>query len=285
MVLLLRDLEGRKVDLASLNEDDFDRVTGFLRLPTLDGRRETAKLGQDTLRAFHRYNLQRKDGDVALFVDSEGQRLRQEELLEIAGRLAEKSGLEFDPVRLQFRALRIESPKLVSKTASRDLFYLYGVVSHPLRKQIVELLGDEGPLGFSQIKQRLDVKVGTLYYHFDMLVGLIAQDSQKRYALTDSGKDAYRKLRSAEYVQSSERLAQESPTFQTPVERGLRLLVPTRIILSLQSRTPLGLIGAAILMGLGSFSVFQAHLATVLFFFDPSNLDPLLLGLGFVLNW
>jgi hypothetical protein len=211
--------------------------------------------------------------------------LSADELAVMASQVAERSGLEFDKESFQFRFSRSETPRLVAKTASRDLFYLYGIVSHPLRRQIVELLGDEGPLGFSQIKQRLNVKVGTLYYHFDMLAGLIAQDPQKRYILTTAGRDAYEKLRSAEYVRSSNTLAQHVPAGQTSVERGFRLLVPARAIVALQSRTLLATASAVLLLGLGSLSVFQAHLATVFLFLDPSDENPILLGLGFLANW
>jgi len=285
LVLLLEDLKGRKVDLASLHLADIDRITGLLRLPPRDGHTEVARLGLDTMKAFHEYTLKRGDTNPALFVNNEGQMIGAEQLVAIASRVAERSGLEFDRESFQFRSIRSENPRLVTKTASRDLFYLYGIISHALRREIVELLGDQGPLGFSQIKQRLNVKVGTLYYHFDMLDGLITRDAQRRYLLTTAGRDAYEKLRSAEYVQSSNILAQHVQTSQTSVERSFRLLVPAKAIMALQSRTPLAIAGAVLLLVLGSLSVFQAHLITVLLFLDPSDENPLLLGIGFLANW
>ena len=285
LVLLLEDLEGRKVDLVSLRLADIDRVTGLLRLPAKNGRSEVTRLSHDTMRAFHEYGLKRSDTNPALLVNNEGQVLSTGELAAVVSQVAERSGLEFDKESFQFRSSRSETPRLVAKTASRDLFYLYGIVSHPLRRRIVELLGDEGTLGFSQIKQRLNVKVGTLYYHFDMLAGLIEQDPQKRYMLTSAGRDAYEKLRSAEYVQSSDILAQHVPASQTSVERVFRLLVPQIGIIALQSRTISTIAGAVLLLGLGSLSVFQAHLATVFLFLDPSDENPILLGLGFLANW
>ncbi len=149
----------------------------------------------------------------------------------------------------------------------------------------MELLGDEGPLGFTQIKKRLDVRVGTLYYHFDMLAGLVTQDPQKKYMLTEAGKDAYRKLRSAEYVQSGDVLAESLPGTRSGVERGLRFLAPGRFLFGIQSLSPLTIIGAAAVLGLGSFSTYQAGLETVVLFLNPSGQNPLVLALGFLGNW
>ena len=287
LVLLLRDLEGRSLEFGSVGLSDFDRVSGALRITSPpDGRSERVRLGQETVRAFHDYVLQRKDKAPALFVDQEGRPLSENALRTIVDQLAHRSGLEFNQANFRFRMPKtIQGPRLVAKGASKDLFYLYGIVSHPLRRRIVELLGDEGPQGFTQIKKRLDVRVGTLYYHFDMLAGLIKQDPQKRYMLTEAGKDAYHKLRSPEYVESSDLLVDNLPATQGGVEKGLRLLLPSRFLSAVQSLSPLTILGAAIVLGLGSFSAYQAELETVVLFLNPSEQNPLVLGLGFLGNW
>src|SRR5437867_7948146 len=119
LVFLVRDLEGRSVRLVGLSRDDFDTVGGLLRLPAADGKYARAKLGRDTMEAFRQYVLSRTDKDRALFVTREGQRFGESELLEMANRLAGKSGLEFDVAEQRFRAIKSDVPRLVSKTASR----------------------------------------------------------------------------------------------------------------------------------------------------------------------
>ncbi len=285
-MLLVRDLEGRSPELERIILSDFDRVSGILRLRSPGGELDPVKLGQETMRAFHDHMLHRRDKEPALFVDGEGKPLAKAELHGMISQIAHRSGLEFEQAGFLFRVPRSDQgPRLMAKGASRDLFYLYGIVSHPLRRQIVELLGDEGPLGFTQIKKRLDVRVGTLYYHFDMLAGLIKQDPQKRYMLTDAGKDAYQKLRSPEYVESSDLLVDNLPAAQGGIEKSLRLLLPSRFLSAVQSLSPLAILGAAVVLGLGSFSTYQAGLETVVLFLNPSQQNPLLLGLGFLGNW
>ncbi len=286
LVLILHDLEGRPVHMAKITIADYDRVGGLLRLGLPDGRSERVRLGSETMRAFHEYTLSRNDTNPSLFVGENGGQLTEGELRETMARLTNGTGLEFDVAGFRFRPSKAEQgPRIVAKTASKDMFYLYGIVSHPLRRRIVELLGDGGPIGFSQIKKRLDVRVGTLYYHFDMLAGLVAQDRQKRYLLTEAGKDAYRKLRSPEYVQSTGLLGKSLPSTLTGVERGLRLIVPGRLLAAVQRFSPLAVLGAAFLLGLGALGSYRESLETVVFFPNPSSTDPFQLGLLFLGNW
>ena len=84
-----------------------------------------------------------------------------------------------------------------------------------------------------------------------MLAGLITQDPQKRYTLTEAGKDAYRNLRSPEYVESSDLLVDNLPATQGGVEKGMRLLLPSRLLSAVQSLSPLAILGAATVVSLG----------------------------------
>ncbi len=287
LVLLIRDLDGRPLELGRLGLSDFDRVSGTLRIhPADDGRPERVKVGQETLRAFHEYIRERRDNEPAFLVDQSGRPLTSPEVSGILDQLAERAGLRFDAVHFRFEKARPErGPRLVTKGASRDLFYLYGIVSHPLRRQIVELLGDEGPLGFAQIKIRLKARVGTLYYHFDMLAGLVAQDPGRQYMLTEAGREAYRKLRSPEYVQSTGLLADSVPTTQRGLERSLRFLLPASLLSSIQSLSIAAVAVAVLVLGLGAFSAYEVGLETVVFFLNPTNQSPVLLGVAFLANW
>ncbi len=235
--------------------------------------------------AFNKNLSTRKDDDPGLFLDTEGRRLTSTEIVQLAVQIGAQAGLKFDQDEMRFRKPSQDQPRrVVAKGASRDLFYLYGIVSHPLRRQIVEMLGDEGPSGFTQIRRRLNVPVGTLYYHFDMLSALVNQDNQKRYTLTEAGRDAYKKLHSSEYVQISELLSRTTGSQLTPVERGLKLLVPGSLLASIQRRGTLSVLAAALILSLGAVSVYLAGLETIVLFVNPSDQTFLMLA-EFLLNW
>jgi hypothetical protein len=70
----------------------------------------------------------------------------------------------------------------------------YTILSHPMRRDIIRLLGEKEVMGFTELRGILNTSVGTLYYHFDVLGNLIAQDKNRKYRLTDRGRLAYRTL-------------------------------------------------------------------------------------------
>jgi hypothetical protein len=58
----------------------------------------------------------------------------------------------------------------------------------------VELLEIRGTLGSSELKELLNIGPGKLYYHLENLGGLIEQDEERRYRLSEKGKEAYHLL-------------------------------------------------------------------------------------------
>ena len=73
-----------------------------------------------------------------------------------------------------------------------DIYYR---LKHPVRKRIMEILGDEGRVSFTQLKNEVNVGVGKLYYHIDILGALITQDEYRRYMLTGEGRRALELLK------------------------------------------------------------------------------------------
>jgi DNA-binding transcriptional ArsR family regulator len=69
------------------------------------------------------------------------------------------------------------------ETKEIDIFRIYKLLDHPIRKEIIELLGEQEKLGFKELKEKLQINVGALYYHFDALSDLIAQDDNRKYML------------------------------------------------------------------------------------------------------
>lgn len=68
-------------------------------------------------------------------------------------------------------------------------------LSHPLRQKILILIEKEGNFGlnYKKLKQNCKVATGTLYHHLRVLkggLGLITQNSEKKYVLTQAGIEA-----------------------------------------------------------------------------------------------
>jgi hypothetical protein len=72
------------------------------------------------------------------------------------------------------------------------------IASKPNRAAIVLAIGDGGELSFKDLKAKMNLGVGTLYYHLDGLKGVVTQNSSKQYILTDEGKLVYQKVKGIE---------------------------------------------------------------------------------------
>jgi len=65
----------------------------------------------------------------------------------------------------------------------------------PARRKIVEILGEQGKIGFKELRSNLELGVGTVYYHLDMLSDFLVQDKSRKYMLNDRGQFLYKSLR------------------------------------------------------------------------------------------
>jgi hypothetical protein len=72
------------------------------------------------------------------------------------------------------------------------------LTSKPKRMAVVRLIGERGEVSFKELKARLGMGVGTLYYHLDALRDLVTQNETKQYVLTDAGKTAYESIKGIE---------------------------------------------------------------------------------------
>jgi hypothetical protein len=125
----------------------------------------------------------------------------------------------------------------------------YTLLRDPARRRIIEILGGQGKIGFKELKQELQLGVGTVYYHLDMLSDFLTQDKHRKYMLNDRGRLLNRLLRDGSLPPTleigkafSHRLGRWlffSPVFAKTV-RPLRLLPVSALILAL------GAVGAAL---------------------------------------
>ncbi len=93
---------------------------------------------------------------------------------------------------------------------------LHSALGHPVRKRLIEFLSEKGEAGFKDLKEGLDVTVGTLYYHLEILGNLVTQNDRRKYILTEKGKAAKKLLESGADVQAVDSLT----SAQTQGPRG-----------------------------------------------------------------
>ncbi len=67
---------------------------------------------------------------------------------------------------------------------------VYSALGNPYRRQIVQILKEQGKAGFKELDEALKISVGALYHHLDTLGELVTQDAEKKYTLTDKGRAA-----------------------------------------------------------------------------------------------
>lgn len=78
----------------------------------------------------------------------------------------------------------------MSEKPGETISKFYSALGNPYRRQIVQLLREKRKLGFKELHQAVKISVGALYHHLDMLEGIVAQESDRKYVLTDRGRSA-----------------------------------------------------------------------------------------------
>ncbi len=170
-------------------------------------------------------------------------------------------------------------------TASEsEISRLYTMLGHPLRRSIVRTIGEADSASFTDLRAKLRVSVGTLYYNIDLMDDLITQDEQKRYTLSSKGKAAYRLL-----IESEEKLA----SMGVKGEKGLAWLRCLSSALTMQSlfsylyESPKLLLPSAVtIMVYGMWITYQARLLPVLLLYTEKPILPWIYApILFVAGW
>ena len=71
---------------------------------------------------------------------------------------------------------------------------MYFALSNPLRCWIIELLKSNRAISSSDLARILHISLGRCYYHLDNLTGLVKQDKEQRYFLSEEGIIAFQLL-------------------------------------------------------------------------------------------
>jgi uncharacterized RDD family membrane protein YckC len=72
------------------------------------------------------------------------------------------------------------------------------VLAHPLRREILLRLGENGEHSFTDLMNFLSIDTGKLSFHIRSLAGFIEQTSTGKYVLTRAGENAVRLIRDLE---------------------------------------------------------------------------------------
>jgi len=171
----------------------------------------------------------------------------------------------------------------------REIAWVYKALGHPHRKRIIEIIGEKGRSGFKELHENLNISVGALYYHIDMLNHLITQDDQRKYILTERGKLAYKLLKTEEEQLSSFWLREVKkpegawPRFLATLQQ---IFIPGRLFLYISTQPIQGIPLTAVIVAFGTWIAAQAGLEFILVFPNSlSKTSPPLIATSFVVSW
>ena len=171
----------------------------------------------------------------------------------------------------------------------REIARIYKALGHPHRKKIIEIIGEKGKSGFKELHENLNISVGALYYHIDMLNHLITQDDQRKYILTERGKLAYKLLKTEEDQLSSLSLTEvkkPESAWQSFLATLQQIFIPGRLFLYISAQPIQGIPLTAVIVAFGTWIAAQANLEFILIFPNTlSKTSPPLIATSFVVSW
>ena len=161
----------------------------------------------------------------------------------------------------------------------------FTMLGHPLRRKILQHIGDHGHGGFTDLKAYLNVSTGTLYYQLDLLSGLIEQDEERKYHLNEKGRFAYQLL-----LESGERFASSRFIKRKPTVTGYVTLwlIGWKLISRLYGVPRLATLFSAVILLYGASVTFLSGLYPIVFIYverlpiSPSYI-PVLFFSGYLL--
>ncbi len=165
-----------------------------------------------------------------------------------------------------------------------EISRIYTLLGHPLRREIIKVLGEKRQVGFTDLKSTLKVSVGTLYYNLDLLEGLVAQDEDKKYILTPKGEIAYRLLtESEEKLNSLGFKAEKRMSRLGTLGKGFFM---HGLFNYLYASTRLSMPSALTVILFGAWITYQAQLFPFIFLYsDKPSVPPILVSFWFLAGW
>ena len=161
---------------------------------------------------------------------------------------------------------------------------IYHALNHPIRREIVRLLGSRERLGATEFKEILNIGPGKLYYHLENLGSLIEQDKERKYRLSSEGNEAYQLFISGETLTVKERTEAPSIRYRL-LESGKTVFLPGWLLSYLYENPARHVPETIILLSIGGWLCYASGLQPlVLFYLNQSQ--PLHLTMAqFIVSW
>lgn len=140
----------------------------------------------------------------------------------------------------------------------------FTMLGHPLRRKILQYIGDHSRGGFTDLKAYLNVSTGTLYYQLDLLGGLIEQDEKRKYCLNEEGRFAYQLLLESDERFASSRFIKRKPTVIGYVTLWL---IGWRLISRLYGIPRLATLFSALILIYGALVTYLSGLYPIVFIY------------------
>lgn len=146
---------------------------------------------------------------------------------------------------------------------------VFHLLRSPVRRGIIRILGEKSQLSFTDLRRVFpEISVGTLYYHLDLLDQVVAQNSEKKYILTEEGNRIL-----AEILRSEEVLipVKASVAAQSGADSAASYLLMSRLFSDISLR-PVKYVFLPFLIFLSmTFLAWVSHSVQFLFFFISVN--------------
>lgn len=161
---------------------------------------------------------------------------------------------------------------------------IYHALNHPIRREIVRLLGIRERLGATEFKEILNIGPGKLYYHLQNLGSLIEQDEERKYRLSEEGNEAFQLLISGEALRIKERTEASSvlPFVLNPIKRVFLL---SSLLSYLYENPARHIPETIILLSLGGWLCYASGLQPLLLFYSPHSLPLFWSMVRFFTSW
>ena len=161
----------------------------------------------------------------------------------------------------------------------------FTILGHPLRRKIIQYLGDHDYGGFTDLKAHLNVSTGTLYYQLDLLRDLIEQDEERKYHVNEKGRFAYKLL-----LESGEKFASSRYVKRNRTAAGYVTLwiIGWKLISRLYGMPKLAISSVALILFYGAWVTRLSGLYPIAFIYVdrlplPPSYIPILFILGYLL--
>ncbi len=151
-----------------------------------------------------------------------------------------------------------------------ELSSFYSALGHPLRRKIIQVLGEEEKATFTKLKSHLKVSTGTLYYNIGLLSDLIYQRPDRSYALNPKGAVAYYLLQESEEKLLSSPYTKKDAGILRQIIIGL---IGWRILPPFLNLPKFAILSALVILGYGMWVNYQAQLYPTIFFFHTKPPD------------